>query len=117
MLLSNKFLFLLRLRYIALGLIPAGWWEKTQMQKHGCEDVTGCNKSNCCGDAKGTNDFGGDYPIDYYAQDEGDWNSSYVKKSSRPARQISVTCVANSVISFLVVIDLPCFAPNSRVIS
>jgi hypothetical protein len=31
--LSNKLLFLLRLRYIALGLIPAGWWEKTQMQK------------------------------------------------------------------------------------
>jgi 2-(3-amino-3-carboxypropyl)histidine synthase len=110
------FLFLLRLRYIALGLIPAGWWEKTQMQKHGCEDVTGCNKSNCCGDAKGTNDFGGDYPMDYYAQDEGDWSSSYVKKSSRPAMKISVTCVANSVIS-LVVIDLPCFAPNSRVIS
>jgi hypothetical protein len=53
--------------------------------------------------------------MDYYAQDEGDWNSSYVKKSSRPASKISVTSVANSVISFLVVIDLPCFAPNSRV--
>ncbi|GAU18943.1 hypothetical protein TSUD_229330 [Trifolium subterraneum] len=60
---------------IALGLIPAGWWEKTQVQKHGCEDVTGCNKGNCfsnssCGDAKGTNGFGGDYLMDYYAQDE-----------------------------------------------
>ncbi|KAI5440184.1 uncharacterized protein LOC127120877 [Lathyrus oleraceus] len=88
---------------IALGLIP-GWWEKTEVQKQGCEDVPGCNKSDCCskgscGDAKGTNDFGGDYPMDYYAQEGGDWNSSYVKKSSRPARKISVTSVANSVIS------------------
>ncbi|WJX60134.1 2-(3-amino-3-carboxypropyl)histidine synthase [Trifolium repens] len=88
---------------IALGLIP-GWWEKTQVQKQSCEDFTGCNKSDCCsnsscGDAKGTQDFGGDYPMDYYAQDGGDWNSSYVKKSSRPARKISVTSVANSVVS------------------
>ncbi|CAI8584422.1 unnamed protein product [Vicia faba] len=88
---------------IALGLIP-GWWEKkTQVQKQGCEDVTGCNKNDCCsngscGDAKETNDFGGDYPMDYYAQDGGDWNSSYVKKSSRPARKISVTSVANRII-------------------
>ena len=88
---------------IALGLIP-GWWEKTQMQKQGCEDVTGCNKSDCCsnsscGDAKVTEDFGGDYPMDYYAQDGGEWNSSYMKKPSRPARKISVTSVANNVTS------------------
>jgi 2-(3-amino-3-carboxypropyl)histidine synthase len=41
------------------------------------------------------NAFGGDYPMDYNAQDGVDWNSSYVK----PARKISVTSVANSVIS------------------
>ncbi|XP_027361133.1 2-(3-amino-3-carboxypropyl)histidine synthase subunit 1 [Abrus precatorius] len=88
---------------IALGLIP-GWWEKTVVPKLGCDDVVGCKKSDSCskcscGDAKGTRDFGGDYPMDYYAQDGGEWNSSYVKKSSRPARRISVSSVADSVIS------------------
>jgi hypothetical protein len=29
--------------------------------------------------------LGGDYPMDYYAQDGGEWNSSYMKKNlSRP---------------------------------
>ncbi|KAJ1390871.1 Diphthamide synthesis DPH1/DPH2 [Sesbania bispinosa] len=68
---------------IALGLIP-GWWEKTEMPKQGCGDGINCKKSDSCckssyGDAKGTADFGGDYPMDYYAQDGGEWNSSYVK--------------------------------------
>ncbi|XP_061376223.1 uncharacterized protein LOC133318245 [Gastrolobium bilobum] len=88
---------------IVLGLIP-GWWEKTKVPKQCCEDGLGCKKSgSCCecscGDAKGTRDFGGDYPMDYYAQDGGEWNSSYVKKSSRPARKISISSVANTVIS------------------
>lgn len=91
---------------IAVGLIP-GWWEKTVpvVPKQVCEDGIGCciKSDACCGsscrDAKGTTDFGGDYPMDYYAQDGGDWNSSYVKKSSRPARRISVSSVANSPIS------------------
>ncbi|KAG4992359.1 hypothetical protein JHK87_025816 [Glycine soja] len=70
---------------IALGVIP-GWWEKNN-------EVVCCNKSgSCCGDAKGGGeDFGGDYPMDYYAQDGGEWNSSYVKKSTRPpARRVFV---------------------------
>ncbi|KAL2349415.1 hypothetical protein Fmac_003415 [Flemingia macrophylla] len=73
---------------VALGVIP-GWWEKN-------EDGVGCckNSGSCCdGDE---NDFGGDYPMDYYAQDGGEWNSSYVKKSSRPVRRVSV---ADSAIS------------------
>lgn len=82
---------------IALGLIP-GWWEKTES----CENVLGCKKSDSscsecnCIDAKG--DFGGDYPMDYYAQDGGEWNSSYAKKSSRPARRI-ISVSSNSSIS------------------
>ncbi|XP_057450153.1 uncharacterized protein LOC130741317 [Lotus japonicus] len=89
---------------IALGVIP-GWWEKTEVLKQDCEDGgADCKKSDSCvdcgcGDVKGTEDFGGDYPMDYYAQDGGEWNSSYVKKSSRPSRKISVSPVANSVIS------------------
>ncbi|KAE9612845.1 hypothetical protein Lal_00027765 [Lupinus albus] len=91
---------------IVVGLIP-GWWEKTVpvVPKQGGEDGMGCcNKSDACCersciDAKGTTDFGGDYPMDYYAQDGGDWNSSYVKKSTRPARRISVSSVSNTPIS------------------
>ncbi|KAJ1391234.1 Diphthamide synthesis DPH1/DPH2 [Sesbania bispinosa] len=88
---------------IALGLIP-GWWEKTEMPKQGCGDVINCKKSDSCckssyGDAKGTADFGGDYPMDYYAQDGGEWNSSYVKRSSRPARKNSVSSGTNSAMS------------------
>ena len=58
---------------IALGYIP-GWWENRNSD---------CSKSTCgC-----HNEGGGDYPMDYYAQDGGEWNSSYVKTTSRPARR------------------------------
>ncbi|MED6204556.1 hypothetical protein PIB30_010107 [Stylosanthes scabra] len=97
---------------IALGVIP-GWWEKKNTVvlpkvQEGCGDGgVSCQKSgdSCCEcscgedeDGKGKRDFGGEYPMDYYSQDGGDWNSSYVKKSSRPARRISVSSVATSVI-------------------
>ncbi|XP_052113840.1 2-(3-amino-3-carboxypropyl)histidine synthase subunit 1-like [Arachis duranensis] len=55
-----------------------------------------------CGEdenGNGKSDFGGEYPMDYYSQDGGEWNSSYVKKSSRPIRRISVSSVATSAIS------------------
>lgn len=83
---------------IVLGVIP-GWWEKNEV----CEDGVGCKKSgSCCEcsckDAEGGSDFGGDYPMDYYAQDGGEWNSSYVKKSSRPARRVSVSSIADATI-------------------
>ncbi|XP_028805723.1 2-(3-amino-3-carboxypropyl)histidine synthase subunit 1-like [Neltuma alba] len=76
---------------IALGIIP-GWWEKTVVKNQGFESDSGCLKSDSscsdcdCADAK--EDFGGEYPMDYYAQDGGEWNSSYLKKSSRPARRV-----------------------------
>ncbi|XLS48261.1 hypothetical protein HN51_022619, partial [Arachis hypogaea] len=83
---------------IALGVIP-GWWEKKKnvlvaKVQEGCEDGgVSCQKSgdsSCecsCGEdenGNGKSDFGGEYPMDYYSQDGGEWNSSYVKKSSRP---------------------------------
>lgn len=54
---------------IALGFIP-GWWEKGE---------------SCCRSD-------GDYPMDYYAQDGGEWNSSYTKKASRLTRRSSQCC-------------------------
>ncbi|XLS48246.1 hypothetical protein HN51_022604 [Arachis hypogaea] len=83
---------------ITLGVIP-GWWEKKKnvlvaKLQEGCEDgCVSCQKSgdsSCecsCGEdenGNGKSDFGGEYPLDYYSQDGGEWNSSYVKKSSRP---------------------------------
>ncbi|XP_059448270.1 uncharacterized protein LOC132179548 [Corylus avellana] len=74
---------------IALGFVP-GWWEKSV----GVTSGTGCcgKSESCCGCGNG------DYPMDYYAQDGGDWNSSYVKKnkSSRLVRRNSVSHVAVS---------------------
>ncbi|EEF33376.1 2-(3-amino-3-carboxypropyl)histidine synthase subunit 1 [Ricinus communis] len=57
---------------IALGDLP-GWWEKS----------AGCGSDDLCSGC--TN--GGDYPMDYYAQDGGEWNSAYVKKATRPVRR------------------------------
>ncbi|XP_065872255.1 uncharacterized protein [Euphorbia lathyris] len=57
---------------IALGDLP-GWWEKEKSV--GC-----CNAGGSCSDD-------GDYPMDYYAQDGGAWNSSYMKKATRPLRR------------------------------
>ncbi|GAV81152.1 Diphthamide_syn domain-containing protein [Cephalotus follicularis] len=77
---------------IALGGIP-GWWKKKGDEVGNSElccekknDKEGCG----CSDGGGKtveDDFGGDYPMDYYAQDGGEWNSSYVKKPSRPERR------------------------------
>lgn len=57
---------------IALGVIP-GWWER-ERERQKSESCCGCGNEdkNCDGD--------GDYRMDYYAQDGGEWNSSYVKK-------------------------------------
>ena len=72
---------------IALGDLP-GWWEKEKKEVVVKDDsgsncdagVDCCAKSgSCCGD----NDNGVDYPMDYYAQDGGEWNSCYSKKPTR----------------------------------
>ncbi|KAJ0231401.1 Diphthamide synthesis DPH2 family protein [Hirschfeldia incana] len=76
---------------IALGFIP-GWWEKGG---ESCSSSSGCCKGEkevscaCGGDKKDGGDevLDGDYPMDYYAQEGGEWNSSYLKKSSRPIRR------------------------------
>ncbi|TYH85692.1 hypothetical protein ES332_D02G286200v1 [Gossypium tomentosum] len=70
---------------IALGEI-SGWWEKDGCGS--CGNGLSCRESkSCCGDGNGMKDFHGDYPMDYYAQDGGEWNSSYVKKSVRLVRR------------------------------
>lgn len=79
---------------ITLGFIP-GWWER------GVGDG-GCGKSeSCCeqrsedGKCGGKDGLVGDYPMDYYAQDGGDWNSSYAKKMVRPVRRNLVSSATN----------------------
>lgn len=58
----------------------------------GGEQFGGKSDGSCCGcdngGAKGLEeDYGGEYPMDYCAQDGGEWNSSYVKKATRPVRR------------------------------
>lgn len=70
---------------IALGSVP-GWWEKTpSMNSSCCQDGMDCASGRaCCGHKDG--DVAVDYPMDYYARDGGEWNSTHLKKKpSRPA--------------------------------
>lgn len=72
---------------IAFDLIP-GWWERKQagLVNSNCKDDLDCGKNgSCCN--QNNKDVGDIYPMDYYAQDGGDWNSSYAKKLSRPLRR------------------------------
>ncbi|XP_010940709.1 uncharacterized protein [Elaeis guineensis] len=89
---------------IALGYVP-GWWEKERRAKpknsncgcmvkkeESCSISGGCEGGSC---GCKCNSYGGetDYAMDYYAQDGGDWNSSYVRKrtstsETRPRRNI-----------------------------
>ncbi|KAG1359706.1 2-(3-amino-3-carboxypropyl)histidine synthase subunit 1 [Cocos nucifera] len=89
---------------IALGYVP-GWWEKEMRTKPknsscGCmvKEEESCSISGGCeGGSCGCkcNSYGAetDYAMDYYAQDGGEWNSSYVRKrnsasETRPRRNI-----------------------------
>ncbi|KZV31502.1 diphthamide biosynthesis protein 1 [Dorcoceras hygrometricum] len=64
---------------IALGDLP-GWWERNRARNAECGQ---------CGNVEGSVD----YPMDYYAQDGGDWNSSYSKKVVRiPERSCCGKC-------------------------
>lgn len=112
---------------IALGDIP-GWWERKSGGKTDlkCNEGLNCEKNDlhsddlnlkcnvgldcgknesCCArnnggvKVEGENDDLGDYPMDYYAQDGGEWNSCYSKKPSRPARRNIVSCNDNNGVS------------------
>ncbi|KAI3957512.1 hypothetical protein MKX01_001871 [Papaver californicum] len=69
---------------IALGLI-SGWWEKSSLNSSlGCEKNNSCcmnNNRKVC--ESNNNDNRTDYPMDYYAQDGGEWNGAYSKQSTR----------------------------------
>lgn len=81
---------------VALGLIP-GWWERTSAAKLSCND---CQECECDGDQRDKVEVEGEYPMDYYAQDGGEWNSSYVKKKvSRPVRRDVVSCISENPVS------------------
>ncbi|XP_059641430.1 uncharacterized protein LOC132283501 [Cornus florida] len=75
---------------IALGDM-LGWWEKVNLNSD-CKDGLICAKNeSCCecsnGSATDKEESIVDYPMDYYAQDGGEWNSCYSKKPSRPPRR------------------------------
>lgn len=66
----------------------------------GGEQFGGKSDGSCCGcdngDAKGLEeDYGGEYSMDYYAQDGGEWNSSYVKKATHSVRTNAVSSIGN----------------------
>lgn len=89
---------------IALGYVP-GWWESERRAKpknskcgcmvkkeESCSISGGCESGSCGCKCSG---YGAetDYAMDYYAQDGGDWNSTYVRKrtstsETRPRRNI-----------------------------
>ncbi|KAE8669934.1 protein ECHIDNA-like [Hibiscus syriacus] len=80
---------------IALGEI-SGWWERDGCGS--CGNGMSCRESKSCCDGNGIKDFHGDYPMDYYAQDGGEWNSSYMKKSARPVRRNIAAPSCNSAV-------------------
>ncbi|XP_051137247.1 uncharacterized protein LOC127255643 [Andrographis paniculata] len=67
---------------IALGDLN-GWWER-KLRCNGNSD------EECCGNENVGE--GVDYPMDYYAQDGGDWNSCYSKKNVRVRGKTSQCC-------------------------
>lgn len=99
---------------IALGFIP-GWWEKTAETKVSrrsrCGDARAddlsCKNGSCCGCNSAVDGSGAsgesktpatDYPMDYYAQDGGEWNCSYSKKPS-PVQRKPRPLMGNAIIS------------------
>lgn len=62
---------------IALGDLT-GWWER----KLRCNGSSECARSGDCCRTENVQE-GVDYPMDYYAQDGGEWNSCYSKKFAR----------------------------------
>lgn len=87
---------------IALGDLP-GWWERKPIGavEFGCNSGSKCSKDEACcacnnGDMKEKEEVVVDYPMDYYAQDGGQWNSCYSKKPARNPRKNIQSCHGNS---------------------
>lgn len=82
---------------VALGFVT-GWWERSVLLNSSCEDELNCAKGESCCVHK-NRDVVSDYPMDYYAQDGGEWNSSYSKKLSRPTRRSIRSTMSNGAVS------------------
>ncbi|XP_059299287.1 uncharacterized protein LOC132051986 [Lycium ferocissimum] len=87
---------------IALGDL-SGWWERKKTTVNSDDEGLKCSKNESCGDC----DNGGekvkegvivDYPMDYYSQDGGEWNSCYSKKPARLSQRSSQSCNGNSAV-------------------
>lgn len=70
---------------IALGDL-AGWWER----KSTSNDSSDSGNKEGCGNQNVQNSL--DYPMDCYAQDGGQWNSSYSKKPARDPAKKNQSC-------------------------
>lgn len=79
---------------IALGDLP-GWWERKPRGNadDGLGSSTDDGSGSPCknGDVNFEKEVPLDYPMDYYAQDGGEWNSSYAKNPVRGLRK-NVQC-------------------------
>ncbi|KAF5175052.1 2-(3-amino-3-carboxypropyl)histidine synthase subunit, partial [Thalictrum thalictroides] len=69
---------------IALGFIP-GWWEKLATNSN-CVSSNGCGSKSCCSSNQPKISVT-DYPMDYYAQNGGEWNQTYSNKPSQSIRR------------------------------
>ncbi|KAL2236739.1 2-(3-amino-3-carboxypropyl)histidine synthase subunit 1 [Sesamum indicum] len=75
---------------IALGDL-AGWWER-KLRSNGSSECT--RSGDCCRNENVQERV--DYPMDYYAQDGGEWNSCYLKKSARVRGKNNQVCSNSS---------------------
>jgi 2-(3-amino-3-carboxypropyl)histidine synthase len=72
---------------VALGCVP-GWWEAQEQVQQCCGAAGGgsgggaASSSSCAGSEAVVE---GSYPMDYYARDGGEWNSSYHKRAEGAA--------------------------------
>lgn len=80
---------------IALGDL-SGWWERKNSVNSDicCDEDMKFSKNESCGacdngGGKVKEELQVDYPMDYYAQDGGEWNSCYSKKPARHSQRSS----------------------------
>ncbi|KAK3003463.1 hypothetical protein RJ639_019468 [Escallonia herrerae] len=88
---------------IALGDMR-GWWERKSAASLSSDcggdgvdcgnNESGCSRNNG-GGAENEGEPVVDYPMDYYAQDGGEWNSCYSKKPSGAVRRHHLACNDN----------------------